>query len=65
MSTLTAAGLAVVALLVLKGGRAYIEPWKRCACAGRKCMRCRFIGKRPKLLARVVRREHLKSEGWK
>jgi len=43
---------------------AWIEPWRPCKCANRKCARCRWVGKRPKLLARVVRRAHLRDEGW-
>jgi len=43
---------------------AWVEPWRPCKCAGRKCARCRWTGKRPRLLARIVRRAHLRDEGW-
>jgi hypothetical protein len=43
---------------------AWLRPWLPCSCQGRKCARCRWAGKRPKMLARVVRRAHLRDEGW-
>ncbi len=53
-----AAGLAADRLA------AWIAPWRACTCGARGCVRCHWLGKRPKLLARIVRREVLRREGW-
>lgn len=50
--------------LACKTVQGWAEPWKACRCAGRKCVRCRWTGKRPRVLARVVRRAKLREEGW-
>jgi hypothetical protein len=57
---IAALAVAVVSPFVV----ARVDPWRPCACQGRKCGRCRWVGKRPRVAALLVRRDKLREEGW-